>query len=90
MTTNSDGVAVYCEDVSITVIEAVPLNKVEMHREKAIFALESYSTRDTRVFASLLAPVIEDVTRCQNCHRRYYCFYHVRTIEACLIVSRTI
>ncbi len=77
VTTNSDRVVVYCEDVGITEIEAVPLNKVEMHQEKAIFAFELYLTRNTRVFASLLAPVIEDVTRCQNCRRKYYCFYHV-------------
>ncbi len=90
LSTGSHGVAVHCEGIGITVVEAIPLDEVELHREKAVLAGEFDMARDLRVFASLLAPVIEDVTRCQYSRGRYYCLNHVGAIEACLLVYRTI
>ena len=90
LATGSHGVAVHCEGIGITVVEAILLDEVKLHQEKAIPADEFDMARDLRVFASLLAPVIEDITRCQYSRGRYYCLDHVGAIEACLVVYRTI
>jgi hypothetical protein len=59
---NSHWVWIDGEYIRVAVVEAVTLVEVEVHRLEDVMAGEFETTRDQRVLAAFLSPVVEHVT----------------------------
>jgi hypothetical protein len=80
----------HCKNIRGAIVEALMIFEIKSQREASATACKMEAARGGRVLASDLSPVVELIRSGQDLCGWYYCFNHVRTIVAGLIIRHAI